>query len=60
MYFRGQWATQFEKNTELKLFYINARSMKYVPTMSQIGEFNYDDLFDLYIDAKFIKLPYQV
>ncbi|XP_008201831.1 alaserpin isoform X5 [Nasonia vitripennis] len=58
VYFKGKWAKEFKKEgTQDKIFHVDAKTEKKVPTMFASGSYVYGELPDL--KAKFVELPYE-
>nr|AOW41295.1 serpin-1M [Pteromalus puparum] len=58
VYFKGKWAKEFKKEgTQDKIFHLDAKTEKKVPTMFASGSYVYGELPDL--KAKFVELPYE-
>lgn len=59
VYFRGNWINPFNRaKTSMLPFNVNRTTVKRVPTMRRVGNYNYGNLPE--VNAKFIELPYVV
>ncbi|OXU29427.1 hypothetical protein TSAR_002441 [Trichomalopsis sarcophagae] len=58
VYFKGKWAKEFKKEgTQDRVFHVDGKTEKKVPTMFASGSYVYGELPDL--KAKFVELPYE-
>ncbi|XP_020297704.1 alaserpin-like [Pseudomyrmex gracilis] len=56
MYFKGNWYDTFDRNIQMRQFYVSKRHSPFVPTMKKTTKFNYSEIPEW--KASLIEIPY--